>query len=44
MKRQVGADLARPHDPMDLKIVKEIIKRAKTHVAFQPILRKLLPP
>jgi hypothetical protein len=22
----------------------EIIKRAKTHPAFQPILRKLLPP
>jgi hypothetical protein len=28
---------------MDSKIVREIIKRAKTHVAFQPILRKLLP-
>jgi len=35
--------LATPHDPLDLKIVTEIIKRAKTHVAFQPILRKLLP-
>jgi len=34
---------ARPHDPMDRSIVAEIIKRAKTHPAFQPILRKLLP-
>ena len=44
LNRQVGAGLAKPHDPLDLKIVKEIIERAKTHVAFQPILRKLLPP
>ncbi len=29
---------------MGMKIVREIIKRAKTHVAFQPILRRLLPP
>ncbi len=43
LKRQVAAGQARLHDPMDLKIVKEIIKRAKTHVAFPPILRKLLP-
>jgi hypothetical protein len=35
---------AKPHDPMDMKIVKEVIKRAKTHPAFQPILRRLLPP
>jgi hypothetical protein len=42
--RHVGAGNARPHDPMDMAIVKEIIKRAKTHPAFQPILRRLLPP
>ena len=40
----VASRSARPHDAMDMKIVREIIKRAKTHVAFQPILRKLLPP
>lgn len=44
LERQVRAGLAKPHDPMDPNIVNEIIKRAKTHAAFQPILRKLLPP
>jgi hypothetical protein len=41
LKRQVQA---MAHDPMDARIVREIIKRAKTHPAFPPILRKLLPP
>jgi hypothetical protein len=41
---QVASRSARPHDPMDMRIVREIIKRAKMHPAFQPILRKLLPP
>ena len=42
--RHVSLGTARPHDPMDMAIVKEIIKRARTHPAFQPVLRRLLPP
>jgi len=34
---------AKPHDPMNLEIVMEIVHRARTHPAFQPILRRLLP-
>ena len=44
LQKHVAAGTARPHDPMDLTIVKEIIRRARSHPAFQPILRKLLPP
>jgi hypothetical protein len=43
LKAAIKKNDAVPHDPMDDKIVLEIIKRAKTHAAFAPILRKLLP-
>jgi len=44
LQKHVALGNARPHDPMDMTIVTEIIKRARTHPAFQPILRRLLPP
>ncbi len=44
IQRQIAMGQATPHDPMDVAIVREIIKRARTHPAFQPILRRLLPP
>ena len=34
---------AKPHQPMGMTIVLEIIKKAKTHPAFTPSLRKYLP-
>ena len=43
LQKHIAAGTARPHDPMDMAIVREIIKRARTHAAFQPVLRKLLP-
>jgi hypothetical protein len=44
LQKHVALGTARPHDPMDMTIVREIIRRARTHPAFQPVLRKLLPP
>ena len=44
VERHVAIGTARPHDAMDMAVVTEIIKRAKTHPAFQPVLRRLLPP
>jgi hypothetical protein len=35
---------ARQREPMDMNIVREIITRARTHPAFHPVLRRLLPP
>ena len=44
LRAEVACRSARPHDPMDAKIVAEIITRARTHPGFPPVLRKLLPP
>ena len=44
IQKHVASGDAKPHDPMDMTIVKAIIKRALTHPAFQPVLRRLLPP
>lgn len=44
IQKEVALSRASPHDPMDMAIVREIIRRAKTHPAFQPVLRRLLPP
>jgi hypothetical protein len=41
---EVASKSAVPHDKMNLTIVSNIIKLAKTHPAFPPSLRKLLPP
>jgi hypothetical protein len=41
---QIAISAAIQHDPMNMAIVNEIIKRARTHPAFSPILRRLLPP
>jgi hypothetical protein len=44
LKAKMTIGDAQSHDSMDSAIVKEIIKAAHTHPAFQPILRKFLPP
>ena len=44
IEKEIALNRARPHDPMDMAIVREIIRRAKTYPAFQPVLRRLLPP
>lgn len=44
VQNYVTSGAAKPHDPMDLAIVSEIIKRAKEpHPAFAPYLIKYLP-
>jgi hypothetical protein len=39
----VRLGFAKPHDDMDVEILKSIIKSAYTHCAFPPHLRKFLP-
>lgn len=45
LQSEVACRSAIPHDPMDQKIVREIIRRARIpHPAFHPNLIKFLPP
>jgi hypothetical protein len=40
---EVAVGSARPHDPMDPKIISKIVEIAHTSPAFPPVLRKFLP-
>lgn len=44
LARNVASGAALQREDMDASIVASIITAAKTHPAFPPILRKLLPP
>jgi hypothetical protein len=42
LQAQVKLGFAKPHDDMAAAIIAEIVKRTKTHPAFQRILRRYL--
>jgi len=41
---QVDLEQAKPNRPMKRELIKKIVDEAHRHGAFQPILRKIIPP